>query len=178
MLWRELPTHARQIVRFSVAVGPRSGNTFRLQWRNVDFKARVFRVGADEFKGKRDVGFPLSNDAIEVLEQQRGQHPIYVFTDHLGRAPVGSIKTCWRKACKRAGLPGFRVHDLRHTWAAWHKLAGTPRDAIKELGGWSDARMVDRYGHINPEDYVQYVDNRRSNSGTSANQNRQKAGKN
>ena len=169
VLWRELPDHARQIVRFAVAVGPRSGNVFGLRWRDVDFQVGVFRVAADEFKGKRSVGFPLSAEAVEVLRQQEGRHKEYVFTDQRGRAPIGSIKTCWRKATARAGVPGFRVHDLRHTWAAWHKLAGTPDQAIKELGGWSDVRMVDRYGHINPQDYAAYADNRRTKIGTGKN---------
>lgn len=165
-LWRELPTHAQQIVRFSVAVGARSRNVFNLRWRDVDLSAKVFRVDGSEFKGKRSVGFPLPPEALVVLEQQLGLHPVYVFTDQRGRAPVGSIKTCWKKACKRAGVEGLRLHDLRHTWAAWHKLAGTPSAAIKELGGWSDSRLVDRYGHINPQDYAGFADNRRTKDGT------------
>lgn len=166
VLWRELPEHARQIIRFAVAVGPRSGNIFRLRWADVDLPAKVFRVGAAEVKGGKSVGFPLPPEALEVLEQQRGRHPEYVFTDQRGRAPIGSIKTCWRKARKRAGVPGFKVHDLRHTFAAWHKLAGTPDHALMQLGGWSDIRMVHRYGHINPVDYVDYANNRRTKNGT------------
>jgi integrase len=169
-LWRELPPHARQIVRFAVAVGPRSGNIFNLRWRDVDFVAGVFRVGADEFKGKRSVGFPLPSEAVEVLRQQEGQHPEYVFTDQRGRAPIGSIKTCWHKATKRAGVPGLRVHDLRHTFAAWHKLAGTPDHALQQLGGWSDLRMVQKYGHINPQDYAHFSNNRRTRNGTDGNE--------
>ena len=30
----------------------------------------------------------------------------------------------------------LRVHDLRHTWASWHRQAGTSRDELKDLGGW------------------------------------------
>lgn len=174
ILWRELPEHARQIVRFAVAVGPRSGNIFRLRWRDVDLQAKVFRIGAGEAKGGKSVGFPLPAEAIEVLEQQRGRHPEYVFTDQLGRAPIRSIKTCWGKARKRAGVPGFKVHDLRHTFAAWHKLAGTPDHALQGLGGWSDIRMVHRYGHINPQDYAHFADNRRTNDGTPEKQKRGK----
>jgi len=160
-LFRELPPHAKQITRFAVAVGARASNVFRLRWEDVDLEAKVFRVSAAEFKGRRAVGFPLPPDAIEVLQQQRGAHAEYVFTDHLGRAPVRSLKTCWAKACKRADLPGLRLHDLRHTFAAWHKLAGTPTEALKALGGWSDSRMVERYGHISPQDYAEFSDNRR-----------------
>lgn len=177
-LWRELPPHAMQIVRFAVAVGPRSGNIFRLRWANVDIQAGVFRVGAGDFKGKQSVGFPLPPEAILVLEQQRGAHPEYVFTDQRGRAPIGSIKTCWRKACRRAGLPGLRVHDLRHTFAAWHKLSGTPDHALQSLGGWKDERMVKKYGHINPQDYAHFADNRRTDDGTSVQPKRRKSGEN
>lgn len=171
-LCAELPPHAAAMARFAVAVGPRSGNLFRLRWEYVDLELRVFWVHAGEFKGKRSVGFPLSEDAIRVLEGQQGKHSEYVFPDHRGRAPVRSIKTCWHKATGRAGLAGLRFHDLRHTFAAWHKLAGTPPAALKELGGWSDIRMTDKYGHINPTDYVQYVDNRRARtkSGTQENE--------
>lgn len=165
-LWRELPIHAQQIVRFAVAVGPRSGNIFGLRWADVDTVARVIRVGASDHKGGGSVGFPLSEEAMIVLEQQRGLHKEYVFTDQRGRAPIGSIKTCWRKATRRAGLPGLKVHDLRHTFAAWHKLRGTPDHALQQLGGWSDPRMVQRYGFINPTDYAHFADNRRAKSDT------------
>lgn len=173
-LWRQLPDHAAQIVRFAVAVGLRSANVFGLKWNDVDTSAGVVRVAAGDFKGGRSVGFPLPPEALTILHQQRGRHPEFVFTDQRGRAPVGSIKTCWRKATERAGIPGFRVHDLRHTWAAWHKLKGTPDQAIKALGGWSDVRMVERYGHINPQDYAHFADNRRTRDGTSRKQKRGK----
>lgn len=165
-LLTELPDHARAIVRFAVAAGPRSGNIFRLRWDRVDFDSRCYWVEGRDHKGKRTVGFPLSQEAISILREQVGKHEEYVFPDHMGRAPIGSIKTCWKKACQRAGLPGFRVHDLRHTWAAWHKLKGTPDRAIKELGGWSTMQMLERYGHINPQDYAMFADNLPTKNGT------------
>lgn len=165
-LCSELPPHAATIARFTVSVGSRAGNVLRLRWSEVDLERGVFWIGAADFKGKRSVGFPLSNDARSVLRGQVGRHAEFCFPDHLGRAPITSLKTCWHKATKRAGIPGFRFHDLRHTWAAWHKLAGTPPAALKELGGWSDIRMTDRYGHINAQDYAQYADNRRTKNGT------------
>ena len=41
--------------------------------------------------------------------------------------------------------PVFRFHDLRHTWASWHRQAGTSCDELKDLGGWKSRIMVDRY---------------------------------
>ena len=45
----------------------------------------------------------------------------------------------------RAGLKDFRFHDLRHTWASFHRQAGTSCDELKDLGGWKSRVMVDRY---------------------------------
>lgn len=38
---------------------------------------------------------------------------------------VGICNTAWPEAMKRAELTDLRFHDLRHTWASWHRQAGT-----------------------------------------------------
>ena len=53
--------------------------------------------------------------------------------------------TAWHSALRRAGITDFRFHDLRHTWASWHRQAGTSCDELKDLGGWKSRVMVDRY---------------------------------
>ena len=52
--------------------------------------------------------------------------------------------TAWHTALKRAGVENFRFHDLHHTWASWHRQAGTSCDELKDLGGWKSRTMVDR----------------------------------
>ena len=52
---------------------------------------------------------------------------------------------------KRAKLTDFRFHDLRHTWASWHRQAGTSCDELKDLGGWKSRVMVDRYAKFATE---------------------------
>jgi integrase len=165
-LCKELPPHAAQLARFAVATGLRRGNVFRLKWEAVDVERRTLWVGARAAKSRKSGGFPLSADAVDVLKRQSDVHPVYVFSDDEGKAPVGSIKTCWGKAVRRAGLDNFRFHDLRHTWAAWHTLAGTPPIVLMELGGWSSLAMVTRYAHLNPGHLSQWADNSRTNDGT------------
>jgi integrase len=66
--------------------------------------------------------------------------------------PLGSANTlAWRKALKRAGIENFRWHDLRHTWASWHRQAGTPTHELQRLGGWRSSVMVERYAHLAPD---------------------------
>jgi integrase len=83
-----------------------------LKWTDI-VNGTVY-VAALSTKPKKPLGIPLNADALKILKEQAGKHAVYVFTDHLGRAPVGSLKTCWGKARIRAGIPDFKFHDLRH----------------------------------------------------------------
>jgi len=57
----------------------------------------------------------------------------------------------WHTALQKAGIENFRFHDLRHTWASWHRQAGTSCDELKDLGGWKSRVMVDRYAKFATE---------------------------
>ena len=61
------------------------------------------------------------------------------------------IAKAWLAALKRAGTEDFRWHDLRHTFATWHRQAGTPTHKLQRLGGWKTREMVERYAHVTPE---------------------------
>jgi integrase len=39
----------------------------------------------------------------------------------------------------------------RHTFATWHRQAGTPTHELQRLGGWKTGAMVERYAHVAPE---------------------------
>ena len=54
-------------------------------------------------------------------------------------------------AIQAASIDDFRFHDLRHTWASWHRQAGTSCDELKDLGGWKSREMVDRYAKYGTE---------------------------
>jgi len=57
----------------------------------------------------------------------------------------------WHQVRTEAGLPGLRVHDLRHTAATFWLAAGLTVHAVAELLGHTDAALVLRlYGHALP----------------------------
>ena len=95
---------------------------------------------------------------MQVIEEQRGRHPEWVFT-YRGRPFEFKTSTkAWRRALTRAGIENFRWHDLRHTWASWHVQAGTPLAVLQELGGWASLDMVRRYAHFAPEHLAAFAD--------------------
>ena len=149
-LLAELPQHLAEMARFSVATGLRQANVTRLQWRQISLERRHLWVGADQHKNGSAHSVPLNQAAMDVLERRQGDHRTYVFT-YEGK-PVVQVNTkAWHKALERAGIQDFRWHDLRHTFATWHREAGTPTHELQRLGGWKTQSMVERYVHVAPE---------------------------
>lgn len=161
----KLPDHQRPMADFAIATGLRQANVFRLEWSQVDLDRRRLWVHADQAKGGEPIGIPLSDDAVRVLKAQqkarekRQEGLQWVFVGRGGKRPPVEIKTAWKTACKAAKVSNFRWHDLRHTWATWHIMQGTPREALQRLGGWKDDRMVSRYAHMAESFVDQYAGN-------------------
>jgi integrase len=160
----ELPEHLADMMRFSLATGLREANVTGLEWSQVDMTRRVAWIHPDQAKARKAIGVPLNTDAVLVLRRWEGRHKARVFA--FPRTVAGEVVwtpiikaggKAWRKALERAGITGFRWHDLRHTWASWHVQFGTPLHVLQELGGWSDYAMVHRYAHLAPEHLAEHA---------------------
>ncbi len=157
----QLPEHLRDMAAFSVATGLRQSNVTRLHWKQVSLERRHLWVSADQHKNGKPHSVPLNDVALQVLAKRKGDHPTHVFT-YEGN-PIVQVNTkAWRAALKRAGIEDFRWHDLRHTFATWHRQAGTPTHELQRLGGWKTLEMVERYAHVAPEG-LQIAANRLNN---------------
>lgn len=150
LLMQELPAHMQDIVSLAIFTGLRQSNIARLQWSWIDLSTGYLTVPADSSKNGSPIPVFLEETAKSIILKQLGKHSQYVFT-YRG-SPIATLNTrAWRNALKRAGIEDFRWHDLRHTWATWHRQAGTPTHELQKLGGWKTAVMVERYAHIAPE---------------------------
>ena len=162
----QLTPHQRAMATFALATGLRQVNVLRLEWSQVDLKRRVAWVHADQAKSRKAIGIPLSDEAVKVLQKQAGKDERWVFPYH-GK-PVSEIKTSWKAALARAKVTDFTWHDLRHTWATWHIMGGTPVEVLQKLGGWADIRMVLRYAHLDPGYLAQFANNAKPRGVTQA----------
>jgi integrase len=146
-LLKQLPPHLGSMAKFTLATGLRASNVLNLEWKDINLPDRHLVIHPENNKSKKALGIPLNQDAIEVLEQEKGKHAKAVFT--FKGKPVASCNTkAWKAALKRAEIENFRWHDLRHTWASWHVQSGTTLQELFELGGWSSFEMVLRYAHL------------------------------
>jgi integrase len=64
---------------------------------------------------------------------------------------VKSWRTAWRTLTKKAGLPGFRFHDLRHCAITQLAENGKSDSTIMAIAGHVSRRMLERYSHVRME---------------------------
>ncbi len=137
------PDHLAALVKFALATGCRAGEITSLEWKRVDLIRKT--AWLDQTKNGTPRGVPLNRDATDVLQQRLGINDRYCFTYRGKPIRYGLTRCAWKNAIAKAGLKDLRFHDLRHTWASWHRQNGTSCDELKDLGGWKSRVMVDRY---------------------------------
>jgi len=149
-LRNQLPGHLADMAVFSVATGLRQANVKGLEWQYVDLERKHAWIPGAKHKNGKAHSVPLNEMAMTVLRRQIGKHLTRVFT--FRGEPITQVNTkAWHAALERTGIEDFRWHDLRHTFATWHRQAGTPTHELQRLGGWKTGAMVERYAHVAPE---------------------------
>jgi integrase len=143
------PPHLQALARFALATGCRASEITKLEWSRVDLARQT--AWLNDTKNGTPRGVPLNLDAVQVLEEQIGKHAQFCFTYRNEPLRWGVSNTAWQNAVSKAELGDLRFHDLRHTWASWHRQSGTSCDELKELGGWKSRSMVDRYAKFATE---------------------------
>lgn len=156
-LIHHLPPHMKAIVRFALATGLREANIIGLKWDQISPDRRFAWIHPDEAKAGKGIPVPLNEEARKAMEAADPAPP-YVF-GYKGRRLSKANNTAFARALSKAGIQDFRFHDLRHTWATWHRLSGTAQEDLKELGGWASPEMVNRYAHFTAEHLAASAEN-------------------
>jgi integrase len=153
ILMREIRQSPNQrleaIVRFLVLTGARKREVLDAKWVDVDFDQRLWRIPKTKSGKIRHV--PLSAEAMRVLgelKQSDAGHHDYVFCNPATGKPFISIYYSWDTCRRRAALPEFRIHDLRHSFASFLVNAGRSLYEVQQLLGHADIRTTSRYAHL------------------------------
>ncbi|WP_373017586.1 tyrosine-type recombinase/integrase [Thiomicrorhabdus sp.] len=157
-LKNEMPHHQKQMMLFSVLTGLRESNMTGLTWEQVQLESKVIIFGNIKMKNGDPLSIPLSKQAIDILKEEMGKHPEYVFT-YRGRPIKRANTKAFKKALSRAGIEPMPWHKLRHTFASFHRQQKTPLDILQELGGWKSQEMVKRYAHLGIDHLAEYANN-------------------
>lgn len=143
-------------LRLGLNTGCRSGEMLGLEWSRVDLQRRIFHLEDMHTKSKRRRSIPLNQQGWSALinrarfRAERCPDSPWVFSDHKGRR-ILSVRRSFKTVCERVGIADFRIHDMRHTCAAWMVQSGVPLYEVKELLGHSTIKVTERYAHLAPE---------------------------
>ncbi len=148
-----LPAHLQDPVTFLYLSGWRVSEMRTLEWRDVDLAGHEVRLRPEESKNKDGRVLPLRGELLEVFERAREKRrPDCPFVFHDEGEPIGDFRKAWKTACKKAGLSGIIVHDLRRTAVRNMVRAGIPERVAMELSGHKTRRIFDRYNIVSNED--------------------------
>lgn len=161
----------------ALSLGLRRGEALGLRWADIDFQTRTLRVNQSlqrlegklqitELKTKssrRILDLPemlinkLREHRTRQLEEKMLAGPHWqetglIFTSRIG-TPVDPrhVKRRLDPLLKKAELPHFRVHDLRHFCASLLLAQGVPLKVVSDILGHSQIGITaDLYTHVLP----------------------------
>jgi len=152
----------QHIVLFLIYTGARKNEVLQACWQDVDWQKSSWRIPKTKSGKVRHV--PLSRGALELLNKLQNQTKL----DHMGKRaifanpetgkPFISFFYSWNSARVRAGMPEFRIHDLRHSFASYLVNAGRSLYEVQELLGHADIKTTSRYAHLSRERLAQAVE--------------------
>ena len=92
---------------------------------------------------------PLSQPAIDLIGQiPKFEKCPWLLPNPETKEPFVDIKRAWDSARKAAGLPGVRIHDLRHSACSFMINAGIDLYAVGRIVGHADHQSTMRYSHL------------------------------
>ncbi len=128
--------------------GMRRGEIMNLKWDSVDLRNGYILVGQSKNGERREI--PANAAVREVLSAiVRRLDTSYVFHDSKGKV-MKEVRHSFDRACRLAGIHGFRFHDLRHCAASFIAMSGVGLMAIKQILGHKTIAMTVRYSHLSP----------------------------
>ena len=132
------------VVRLLALTGCRQSEIRRLEWR--DYRAGHLFL-RDSKTGPRTVW--LSSAARLVLDAlPRTGRWVFPATAGVGPMSTETLYGFWRRLRDAAGLPGLRLHDLRHSFASFALRRGETAPTIGRLLGHRDPATTLKYIHV------------------------------
>ncbi|OVE79605.1 hypothetical protein BVY01_02025, partial [bacterium I07] len=141
------PDHMKPIILTALCTGMRLGEILSLQWEQVRIDDVVDpHIEVIHTKNNKKRFIPLNDDMVDLLSSFVNDSR-YVFLGTKGK-PLKSVRKPFSNALKKASIPDFRFHDLRHTFSSHYIMNGGDLLSLKETLGHSNLKMVERYAHL------------------------------
>ena len=136
--------HIVAAFRLLTLTGCRLSEIQKLRWDYITERGIEL---PDSKTGSRRIPLPASARAVLASLPDPGENP-YVIAGKCPNSHITDLQHPWRRIRERAGLPGVRIHDLRHTYASNAVSSGMPIQMVGKLLGHTQLQTTMRYAHL------------------------------
>jgi len=151
---RKLDPYAIAAIRLLLLTGARLREVLHARWDWFDAERGMLLLPDSKTDEK---SIYLSSAALSILNELPRIHGNpHIFPgvarneDDEGK-PRADRKKPWAAVTKAAGLPGLRIHDLRHTFASYGAGAHLGLHVIGTLLGHAQPQTTQRYAHLDSD---------------------------
>ena len=158
-------------IYLSLFTGIRIGELCALQWKDIDFQRRVLhisktvqRIKVNDGKTKTEVRItspkttsstreiPLPKFIIDILMPFKTDDECYILSGTKKLVEPRCFSNRYKKVLKKADLPSYKFHSLRHTFAMKCLQCNFDMKTLSELLGHSSANITMKiYAHTSME---------------------------
>lgn len=144
--------HIRLAILLMVTTAGRKAALLELTWDRVDFDRRIIKLATHDIghrKGRATV--PINDTLLAALSEAK-EASLSCFVIEWAGGRVGSIKTGFNAAVRRAKLDHCTPHDLRRTAGRFMAEAGVPIEEIASYLGHTNPNVTRAtYAKFSPE---------------------------
>lgn len=153
------------IALISLHTGARASEIFNLKGYDADFNNQL--IALRDTKNTETRYAPMTAAVKKILDRRLPDNlNDYFFTDKDGQK-IKEISNAFQRIVDNLGFNDgvtdrrqkVVFHSLRHTFASWLAIQGTPLYTIAKLMGHKSISMSERYSHLSPDHKKQAIVN-------------------
>ena len=143
------------VIRLLMLTGCRFGEVVSLEWDWI----HGTRIHLPDSKSRPRTVW-LSSAARAVIDAIPRYSPDcpFLFPVRPPTRHIDNIEYQWTRIRNEAGLPGLRLHDLRHSWASVAAMNGVDMVTIAKLLGHALVETKERYVHLSDRSVANAAD--------------------
>ena len=150
-------TQLKYVVTLLLMLGCRKMELLKAKFEDFDLERRTWKILLSKSGKTRHV--PLSTASVAVLKSlPRWDGCPYVVPNPKTLKPFTHLNESWKTATRRAGLKGFRIRDLRHSFASNLVNAGHSLFVVSRALGHANIQQTSRYSHLSDDTLLAAAD--------------------
>jgi integrase len=156
-LLKELPSELKPLFAVGYATGIRLGELRPIGWDQTDLSEGFIVLHKGETKNGDGRMVPiLEGDMQDLLTEAKKERdanwPDSPWVFNRQGEQIKDFRWAWEQACKRAGVPDVKFHDLRRTAVRNMRRDGVPQVVRMKISGHKTDSMERRYNIVDGDD--------------------------